>query len=87
MEFLPALASDPSMSTSPGRVRIALFLRPRDISNRYSKDYHLIVATMKSEITEVSHIRMKVLVKHRDAINNLDKFKTREDSFYFHQVR
>lgn len=90
MEFLPHAGSTASASSSTtlpgGRVRIAYFLRPRDISSRYLTDYHLVVATMSSEVVDASYLRMKVSVKHRDTIVDLERYKKRENAFYFHQV-
>lgn len=95
MEFLPPASTSPRNDSpdavaepvKPTRVRLAYFLRPRDISSRYLVDYQLVVCTMNSSIVDLSHVRTKVTVKFRGHIADLEAYKNQEDSFYFHQVR
>lgn len=95
MEFLPSTSIPASNnpqdysegSTTGPRARVAYYLRPRDISNRYISDFRLIVATMNADIVPISYIRGICTVKHRDEIKNLDDYKREKDSFYFHSVR
>lgn len=93
MEFLPSttIPSSNSHANSEGsttgpRARVAYYLRPRDISNRYISDFRLIVATMHADIIPLSYIRGACTVKHRDEIKELDVYKREKDTFYFHSV-
>lgn len=67
-------------------MRVAYYLRPRDISNRYVADYHLLVATMHADVVPVSYIRGTCTVKHKDQIEDLEYYRKHEDAFYFVQV-
>lgn len=92
MEFMDSASNQSPTSvenetTTNERVRVALFLRPRDISSRYTTENHVVIATMHAEIVDVSQIRMKVTVKHRDQIPKLEQYKSKENNFYYHQVR
>lgn len=93
MEFLPpASYSDPAAASSSkewdeDRVRVAYYLRQRDITSRYVADFRCILATMHSDVVPVSHVRVKCVVRHRDQIRNLEAFKRQPNAFYWHQVR
>lgn len=73
-------------SPNEARVRVAYYLRPRDISNRYVADYHLVVATMHADVVPVSYIRGSCTVKHKDQVEDLEYYRKHEDAFYFVQV-
>ena len=93
MEFLPSTAlpsndsnNYPEGSVTGPRARVAFYLRPRDISNRYIADLRLVVATMNADVVPLSYIRGLCTVKHRDEIENLERYKREKDCFYFHSV-
>lgn len=93
MEFLPSTSlpsndsnNYPEGSVTGPRARVAFYLRPRDISNRYIADLRLVVATMNADVVPVSYIRGLCTVKHRDEIDNLERYKREKDCFYFHSV-
>jgi hypothetical protein len=76
----------PSPDSNPTRVRVAYFLRSRDVSTRYTNNPRLLYATMHSDVCPTAYIRGKCRVKHRDHIPDLEGWKSQPDSFYFHQV-
>ena len=92
MEFLPpASYSDPlatgtSREWDEDRVRVAYYLRQRDITTRYVADFKCILATMHSDVVPVSHVRIKCTVRHRDQIRDLERYKHTPNCFYWHQV-
>lgn len=89
MELLPPIStySPNSTSISQGkRIRVAYYLRPRDISSRPITDYNLVVATMHSDVIPASYIKAICSVKHKDEIINLNDYRKQEDHFYFNQV-
>jgi hypothetical protein len=95
MEVLPAQSPSTSgtsasssavTAASAARVRVAYYLRPRDISNRYIADFRLIVATMHTGVVPASYVRGLCTVKHKETIGNLDTYKRQDNCFYWHQV-
>lgn len=68
------------------RVRVAYFLRPRDISNRYVADFRTLTATMHSDTVPVSFLRGYCTVRHRDEIEFIETYKREPECFYWHQV-
>ncbi|KAG2217283.1 hypothetical protein INT45_005385 [Circinella minor] len=70
------------------QARIAWYNRPRDVISRKNHDPRLLVATMHSDLNPISSIRGKCTVTHRYYIpaGQLDKYKQRDDHFYYHQL-
>ncbi|KZT07232.1 uncharacterized protein LAESUDRAFT_758638 [Laetiporus sulphureus 93-53] len=88
MEFLPAqgiptLDKDGNPSQPFTRVRLAWYYRPSDVSDRASADCRLLLAAIFSEVCDLSQIRGKCYVLHRDKISDLAGWKKRPDRFYF----
>ncbi|ORY92456.1 hypothetical protein BCR35DRAFT_297872 [Leucosporidium creatinivorum] len=87
LELLPpSTASTSTSAASVHRVRVAYYLRPRDISNRYIADFRLVVATMHSDVIPSSYVRGPCIVKHKEHIKDMDAFKKTEDAFYWSQL-
>ena len=82
MEVLPAM---PATETGI-RVRVAYYLRPRDISNRYIADHRLVVATMHTDVVPAEYVRGVCTVRHKESITDTDAYKRERDAFYWHQV-
>lgn len=88
MEFLPAQGAPASdkggKSKEPfTRVRLAWYYRPSDVSDRASADCRLLLAAIYSEVCDLSQVRSKCYVIHRDKISDLAGWKKRPDRFYF----
>ncbi|PCH36401.1 hypothetical protein WOLCODRAFT_81894 [Wolfiporia cocos MD-104 SS10] len=88
MEFLPALGvptfdKDEKRSEPITRVRLAWYYRPMDVSDRPTADCRLLLAAIYSEVCEISQVRSKCYVLHRDKISDLASWKKRPDRFYF----
>ncbi|RDX51269.1 hypothetical protein OH76DRAFT_1505916 [Lentinus brumalis] len=88
MEFLPALGTptfdkDGNRSEPITRVRLAWYYRPSDVSDRTVADCRLLLAAIYSEVCELSQLRSKCFVHHRDRISDLAGWKKRPDRFYF----
>jgi hypothetical protein len=96
MEFLPAAESNGyrngSTSVSakgkgkdqpPARVRLAWYYRPSDVSDRPTADSRLLLAAIYSELADISQLRAKCYVAHRERISDLAGWKKRPDHFYF----
>ncbi|KAI0364362.1 hypothetical protein BV20DRAFT_1125672 [Pilatotrama ljubarskyi] len=88
MEFLPAQGT-PTFDNSGKRnepitrVRLAWYYRPSDVSDRTVADCRLLLAAIYSEVCELSQLRSKCYVLHRDRISDLAGWKKRPDRFYF----
>ncbi|TBU61777.1 hypothetical protein BD310DRAFT_919862 [Dichomitus squalens] len=88
MEFLPAQGT-PTFDKSGKRnepitrVRLAWYYRPSDVSDRTVADSRLLLAAIYSEVCELSQLRAKCFVHHRDRISDLAGWKKRPDRFYF----
>jgi hypothetical protein len=65
------------------RVRLAWYYRPSDVSDRPTADPRLLLAAIYSETCEISQLRAKCYVAHRDKISDLAGWKKRPDHFYF----
>ena len=87
MEFLPA-AGTPTLDEHGNRngpltrVRLAWYYRPSDVSDRTVADCRLLLAAIYSEVCELSQLRAKCYVIHRDKISDLAGWKKRPDRFY-----
>jgi hypothetical protein len=70
------------------QARIAWYNRPKDVVNRKVYDPCLLIATMHSDLNPVSSIRGKCRVLHKDYIdkNELEKYRSQPDSFYYNQL-
>ncbi|TFY78651.1 hypothetical protein EWM64_g5362 [Hericium alpestre] len=68
------------------RVRLAWYYRPSDVSDRPVADARLLLAAIYSEICDVSQLRTKCFVVHRDKITDLAGWKKRPDRFYFNRL-
>ncbi|KAL8280660.1 hypothetical protein RQP46_006983 [Phenoliferia psychrophenolica] len=86
MEVLPAVAVSESTTGLGARVRVAYYLRPRDISNRYIADHRLVVATMHTDVIAAEYVRGLCTVKHKESIGDMDAYKRERDAFYWHQL-
>ncbi|KAM5536579.1 hypothetical protein V8D89_009674 [Ganoderma adspersum] len=88
MEFLPAQGT-PTFDRAGGRnepitrVRLAWYYRPSDVSDRTVADSRLLLAAIYSEVCELSQLRARCFVHHRDRISDLAGWKKRPDRFYF----
>ncbi|TCD67928.1 putative PHD type zinc finger protein with BAH domain-containing protein [Steccherinum ochraceum] len=88
MEFLPApgvptFDASGKRSEPLTRVRLAWYYRPGDVSDRNVADSRLLLAAIYSEVCELSQLRAKCHVIHRDKISDLAGWKKRPDRFYF----
>ena len=99
MEFLPPedksnKGSAPSSSAAAkgkgketySRVRLAWYYRPSDVSDRNVADSRLLLAAIYSEVCDISQLRAKCYVIHRDKLQNLAEWKRKPDRFYFHRL-
>lgn len=88
MEFLPPEGASRAKgkASQPTRVRLAWYYRPGDVSDRPVADSRLLLAAIFSEITDVSQLRAKCFVVHRDKITDLAGWKKRPDRFYFNRL-
>ncbi|KAI0730597.1 hypothetical protein C8Q76DRAFT_832983 [Earliella scabrosa] len=88
MEFLPAQGT-PTFDKNGRRnkpitrVRLAWYYRPSDVSDRTVADSRLLLAAIYSEVHELSQLRAKCFVHHRNRISDLAGWKKRPDRFYF----
>lgn len=88
MEFLPA-PGVPTFNANGRRnepwtrVRLAWYYRPGDVSDRPVADSRLLLAAIYSEVCDISQLRAKCHVIHRDKISDLAGWKKRPDRFYF----
>ncbi|KAM0752172.1 hypothetical protein T439DRAFT_324248 [Meredithblackwellia eburnea MCA 4105] len=85
MEVLPPAKASTSSYTGP-RVRLAYYLRPRDISNRYIADFRLLIATMHTDVVPGNYVRGLCTVRHKETIGNMEAYKRERDSFYWLQL-
>ncbi|EIN03844.1 hypothetical protein PUNSTDRAFT_77480 [Punctularia strigosozonata HHB-11173 SS5] len=86
MEFLPPADADPTISKSSDsftRVRLAWYYRPGDVSERTVADNRVLLAAIYSEVCDITQLRSKCHVIHRDKISDLAGWKKRPDRFYF----
>ena len=91
MEFLPAPGiptfDDSGKRNFPlTRVRLAWYYRPSDVSDRNIADSRLLLAAIYSEVCDMSQLRAKCFVVHRDKITDLAGWKKRPDRFYFQRL-
>ena len=91
MEFLPAQGipafDEHGKRNLPlTRVRLAWYYRPSDVSDRTVADCRLLLAAIYSEVCEISQLRAKCFVVHRDKISDLAGWKKRPDRFYFQRL-
>ena len=68
------------------RVRLAWYYRPSDVSDRNVADSRLLLAAIYSEICDITQLRAKCYVIHRDKLANLAEWKRKPDRFYFHKL-
>lgn len=84
MEFLPSEGSVKGKGKAKDvytRVRLAWYYRPSDVSERAVADSRVLLAAIYSEITEISQLRSKCYVIHRDKISDLAGWKKRPDRY------
>ncbi|KAI0339680.1 hypothetical protein BDW22DRAFT_1486765 [Trametopsis cervina] len=91
MEFLPAQGTptfdENGKRNGPlTRVRLAWYYRPSDVSDRTVADSRLLLAAIYSEVCDLSQLRAKCYVIHRDKISDLAGWKKRPDRFYFQRL-
>lgn len=95
MEFLPPENSKNNATSSKAkgkskeaytRVRLAWYYRPSDVSDRAVADSRLLLAAIYSEICDISQLRSKCYVIHKDKLANLAEWKKKPDHFYFHRL-
>ena len=89
MEFLPPEGSSKSKGKGKEiytRVRLAWYYRPSDVSDRPVADSRLLLAAIYSEVCDISQLRSKCFVLHRDKITDLAGWKKRPDRFYFNRL-
>lgn len=68
------------------RARLAWYYRPMDVSDRAVADQRLLLAAIYSEICDISHIRARCYVLHRDKLSDVSAWKKLPDHFYFHRL-
>lgn len=95
MEFLPPEDKSPrgTVSGNKGkgketftRVRLAWYYRPSDVSDRAVADSRLLLAAIYSEVCDITHLRSKCYVMHKDKLTDLSGWKKKPDHFYFHRL-
>ncbi|KAK4517574.1 uncharacterized protein ATC70_000914 [Mucor velutinosus] len=67
-------------------VRIAWYIRFKDINNRKSLDHRLLVATMHSDINPVTDIQGKCTVLHQHYIQDIASYKRQENHYHYRQM-
>ncbi|KAI8993235.1 BAH domain-containing protein [Pilobolus umbonatus] len=69
-------------------VRIAWYMRAKDVMSNKSTDPRLLVATMHSDVNPVSSIRGKCTVTHKNDIpkDQIVQYKKGENNFYYNQL-
>jgi len=89
MEFLPPEGTarvKGKTKENYTRARLAWYYRPSDVSDRPVADSRLLLAAIYSEICDVTQLRSKCFVVHRDKITDLAGWKKRPDRFYFNRL-
>lgn len=89
MEFLPPAGTETGKGKGKEtytRARLAWYYRPTDVSDRPNPDSRLLLAAIYSEIADLSQLRAKCHVIHRDKITDLSGWKKRPDRFYFNRL-
>lgn len=88
MEFLPdqGVATRDNRNGPFTRVRLAWYYRPSDVTDRPVADSRLLLAAIYSEVCDISQLRSKCYVLHRDKISDLAGWKKRPDRFYFNRL-
>lgn len=89
MEFLPPEGNEKGKGKGKEtytRVRLAWYYRPADVSDRPIPDSRLLLAAIYSEVADISQLRAKCHVIHRDKISDLAGWKKRPDRFYFNRL-
>lgn len=89
MEFLPPEGASRTKGKTKEtftRVRLAWYYRPGDVSDRPVADSRLLLAAIFSEITDISQLRSRCFVVHKDKITDLAGWKKRPDRFYFNRL-
>lgn len=95
MEFLPPEDKTTTRTPRKGksrettvytRARLAWYYRPSDVSDRAVADSRLLLAAIYSEICDISQLRAKCYVIHKDKLANVTEWKRKPDRFYFHRL-
>ncbi|KAK4051246.1 putative PHD type zinc finger protein with BAH domain-containing protein [Microbotryomycetes sp. JL201] len=87
IELLPPPSSSTSGKDTPeSRLRVAYYLRPRDISTRYFADFRLLFASMHTDVVSFSTVRSFATVMHKEHIKDLTGYRKRRNAFYFSQL-
>lgn len=89
MEFLPPEGIEKGKGKGKEiytRVRLAWYYRPADVSDRPIADSRLLLAAIYSEVADLTQLRAKCHVIHRDKISDLAGWKKRPDRFYFNRL-
>ena len=90
MEFLPPEGNNKDTKGKGKekytRARLAWYYRPMDVSDRAVADQRLLLAAIYSEICDISHIRARCYVMHRDKLSDVSGWKKIPDHFYFHRL-
>ncbi|EIW75100.1 hypothetical protein CONPUDRAFT_112361 [Coniophora puteana RWD-64-598 SS2] len=90
MEFLPPegahAANKGKAKETYTRARLAWYYRPSDVSDRPVQDPRLLLAAIYSEVCDISQLRSRCFVVHRDKITDLAGWKKRPDRFYFNRL-
>lgn len=82
MVFLHA-KSDPTQPVDA--LRINWFYRPKDIGKKV-QDTRMLFATMHSDVSPLTALRGKCIVKHRAEITSMDAYRKNPDSFWFDKM-
>jgi hypothetical protein len=93
MEFLPAKTQIGNSSIKgkgkdqpPARVRLGWYYRPSDVSDRPTPDPRLLLTAIYSETADITQLKGKCFVAHRERISDLGGWKKRPDHFYFNRL-
>ncbi|KAI8821134.1 PHD-zinc-finger like domain-containing protein, partial [Fimicolochytrium jonesii] len=87
LEFVPPPKQHPGKQHMS--VRIGWFYRPKDVlpgGKKKNHDPRLLLASMHSDINPVTSIRGKCEIMHIHHIADLDKWKAKDDTFYYDQL-
>lgn len=66
-------------------VRVNWLYRPKDIQKK-SPDSRLLYVTMNSDVCPIASIRGKCTVHHKDHIENLERFRSQPNCFWFDKL-
>lgn len=66
-------------------LRINWYYRPKDIGKKVN-DTRLVFATMHSDISPLTALRGKCMIRHKTEIENMDAYRKKPDCFWFEKL-